>query len=72
MKLTLPIIRYICTWRFAANFLCRGNRQIGTHLPRQKRQKRQSQNTKKDLFLGLFQRIKCIYLLSFQLGHIFS
>ena len=50
------------TCRFAANFLCRGNRQIDTLLPRQKRQ---SRNTKTDLFLGLFQSIKCTYLLSF-------
>ena len=49
------------TWRFSANFLCRGNRQIGTHLQQQKRQKQQSQNTKKELFWG-----------AFQLGHVFS
>ena len=44
----LPVLTMIAitfhdyTWRFAANFLCRGNRQIGIHLPWQKRQKQQS------------------------------
>ena len=59
---------YMClpyTWHFAANFLCRGNRQIGTHLPCQKRQKRQSQNTKKDLFWGAFPKNKMYLFIKF-------
>ena len=50
------------TCRFAANFLCRGNRQIGTHLPWQKRQ---SQNTIKELFWGAFPKTKMHLFIKF-------
>ena len=50
------------TWRFAANFLCSGNQQIGTHLPQQKRQ---SQNTKKELFWGAFPKNKMYLVIKF-------
>ena len=56
---------YGYTCRFAANFLCRGNRQIGTHLQQQKRQKQQSQNTKKELFWGAFPKNKMYLFIKF-------